>query len=53
MIKKSLELLKVLFFFERKENNNNSKKGIKPKVNENSESSEEDWSYHYWWNCTC
>jgi hypothetical protein len=53
MIKKSIEVLKALFFFGRNENDNNSEKRMKPTVNANSEYSEEDWSYHYWWNCTC
>jgi len=53
MIKKSIEVLKALFFFGRNENDNDTKKGVKSKVNENSESSEEDWSYHYWLNLSC
>lgn len=52
MIKKSIEVLKALFFLGRNknENENNSKKGVKSTVNEISESSEEDCSYHYWLN---
>ncbi|WP_185965939.1 hypothetical protein [Flavobacterium sp. ZT3R18] len=53
MIKKSIEVVKTLFFFGRTENENNSKKRIKPTVNENLESSDEDWSYHYWLNWSC
>jgi hypothetical protein len=53
MINKSIEVLKALFFFGRNENDNNSKKRMKPTVNENSESSGENWSYHYWLNLSC
>jgi hypothetical protein len=51
MIKKSLEVIKALFFFER--NENNIKIIIKPTVNKNLQSSEEDCSYHYWLNLSC